>query len=208
MNKKVRSSRVKIQTPPPHPHTPTHPYHMVKSTVPHHMVKSTVIMSQHTNTTTTTPTHTHTPIPHGSYIVRPLRVNIKPNTNFTLNVRPCVSTIHKIIYGPYVHTYGSYVVSRSVCHLPPSPTSQITRSGTSPRYEFLRRLFKCPPPRQRTCLDFNVQARWRGGVVFEKGTPKFVPRARPAAGYLRSGGWGWLAHFADDNGPLRRYPAA
>ena len=57
------------------------------------------------------------------------------------------------------------------------------------------------PPLQRTCLDFNVQARWRGGVVFEKGTPKFVPRARPAAGYLRSGGWGWLAHFADI--PLR-----
>ena len=54
------------------------------------------------------------------------------------------------------------------------------------------------PPRQRTCLDLSVQARWRGGVVFEKGTPKFVPRARPAAGYLRSGGWGWLAHFADN----------
>ena len=65
------------------------------------------------------------------------------------------------------------------------------------------------PPLQRTCLDFNVQARWRGGVVFEKGTPKFVPRARPAAGYLRSGGWGWLAHFADnpqrDETPLFPY---
>ena len=54
------------------------------------------------------------------------------------------------------------------------------------------------PPRQRTCLDLRVQARWRGGVVFEKGIPKFVSRARPAAGYLRSGGWGWLAHFADN----------
>ena len=114
------------------------------------------------------------------------------------------SVLYHLICCIYARLYATFSLQCEVSRLPPSSTSQMTRGGTSPRYEFRLRLFNYRPPSPAHSLDFNVQARWRGGVVFEKGTPKFVPRARPAAGYLRSGGWGWLAHFADN--PRRGEP--
>ena len=47
--------------------------------------------------------------------------------------------------GPRHHSRHTLLQS-VVCQPPPSTTSQITRGGTSPRYEFRRRLFKCHPP--------------------------------------------------------------
>ena len=46
--------------------------------------------------------------------------------------------------GPYTHAHAR--THGIVCHRPPSTTSQITRGGTSPRYEFRIRLFSCHPP--------------------------------------------------------------
>ena len=49
---------------------------------------------------------------------------------------------------------------RVICEVgqpPPSPTSQITRGGTSPRYEFRSTLFKYDPPSPAR-LDVKVQA--------------------------------------------------
>ena len=97
----------------------------------------------------------------------------------------------------YIHIEG-LVPPRVTCEVgqpPPSPTSQITRGGTSPRYEFRSTLFKYDPPSPAR-LDVKVQAcaLERGGTL-EKACSKFVPRARPTASYLRSGGWGWLAHY-------------
>ena len=48
-------------------------------------------------------------------------------------------------------------VIREVGQPPPSPTSQITRGGTSPRYEFRSTLFKYDPPSPAR-LDPKVQA--------------------------------------------------
>ena len=62
----------------------------------------------------------------------------------------------------YIHIKGLVPprVPRVTCEVgqpPPSPTSQITRGGTSPRYEFRSTLFKYDPPSPAR-LDVKVQA--------------------------------------------------
>ena len=46
----------------------------------------------------------------------------------------------------HTHKHAHARTHGIVCHRPPSTTSQITRGGTSPRYEFRIRLFSCHPP--------------------------------------------------------------
>ena len=83
---------------------------------------------------------------------------------------------------------------------------QITRGGTSPRCDFHGYSIQtCAPLVSANLGHLVCPGALARGALFEKGTLKFVPRASPAAGYLRS--WGrcgwptsqmWLANFADN----------
>ena len=78
------------------------------------------------------------------------------------------SVLYYLVRCIYARLYATFCLQGEVSQLPPSSTSQMTRGGTSPRYEFRLRLFNCRPPSPAHSLDFNVQARWRGGAYLKR----------------------------------------
>ena len=69
--------------------------------------------------------------------------------------------------GPKHHTLHTLLHAR-VCHPPPSTTSQITRGGTSPRYEFRARLFKCPPLSSAHAWTLTSKRAGEGGSYLKR----------------------------------------
>ena len=78
------------------------------------------------------------------------------------------SVLDHLISCIYARLHSTFNLQCEVSRLPPSSTSQMTRCGTSPRYEFRLRLFNYRPPSPAHSLDFNVQARWRGGAYLKR----------------------------------------